>query len=158
MSDFGGSGTVASRGGKAFALSRHSSRESIAEFGYSLDVLLMLRGVAERLAQRGDVYREVRLCHETVGPDFPLQFVFCYKLAISFNQGQQNVKRLRCERNGLACTPQGVIRGVKAEAVEFIKHLSSQWHRPFWRKFATLLQIFDCPFRTVRIDSRRFGL
>src|SRR5215831_19610233 len=113
MSDFGGSGTVASREGKTLAVSRYSGSESIAEFGYSLDVLLMLRGVAERLAQRGDVYREVRLCHETVGPDFPLQFIFCYKLAISFNQSQQNVKGLRCERNGLACTQQRVIRGVE---------------------------------------------
>src|SRR5689334_20055729 len=126
MSGLGGSRTIASRGGKTLTESLHSGSESIAELRYSLDVLLMLRGVAERLAQRGDVYRQVRLCHETVRPDFPFQFIFCYKLAIPFNQSQQNVKGLRCERNGLACTQQGVIRGVQAEAVEFVKHLCSQ--------------------------------
>lgn len=109
------------KGWRIFTPSRYSTGKPITEFGDRFNVLLMLWCVAESLAQGRDVHGQVGLFYKTVRPDFPHEFVFCYKLPVSFNQCHEDVKRFRSERDGFSCTQQRVIRRIKAKSVEFIK-------------------------------------
>ena len=114
---------------------RHPVRalsQAIPSAGHGNDVPPVLRTFAQRLSQHEDVAAEVGLLHKSIRPDRFHQIIFSDDLDRAA-ENQEDLKRLRRQRNRLARTKQDFpfsIHEKRAELVEFLFRPSSALRLP----------------------------
>ena len=76
---------------------------------------MILRALAQSLAQLKNVLTEIGLFHESVGPQLLHQVVFQHDLSVARGQHQKEIERLRRQRNGLLVAQQEALLGIQPE-------------------------------------------
>jgi hypothetical protein len=99
----------------------HMFGQAVSAPWHGDDIAMVLRGLAERLAQHEDVAAQVGLLHESVRPDCLHQVVFGDDLFAVADQNQKYLKGLRRERDGHALFQQRFSRRIDPKRAEFVE-------------------------------------
>ncbi len=117
--------------------------EAIAAAGHGLDPAVAAGNLAEDLAQRRDLNREVALLDRLAGPRGFDQRVLRNECPGPFHQRPQQGERPPTERQGLASAEQQVVLGVQAKRPERVDH-----HVVDLSHFGRISEILPIRFRT----------
>ncbi len=99
----------------------HVFREPVAASWNGDDELVILRTLAERLAQEEDVPAQVGFFDERIWPDCFQQVVFGDDLLVVTDENQQDLKSLGRDGDGFVFAQQQVLLRIKAEGAELVE-------------------------------------
>jgi hypothetical protein len=99
----------------------HILGEAVSSPGHGDDVTMILRGLAERLAQHKDVAAEIGLLDKRIWPDSLHQVVFGDDLLAVADQDQKDLEGLGGQCDGHAGLEQGFSRRINPKRPELVE-------------------------------------
>src|SRR5690349_5179412 len=102
------------------------------------DVLPTAIALAERLAEREDVDRQVAVFDKRVRPDLLEELFLFYCTAAATYEHQKSVECFRSERDRASCAAQDPFRGIQSEGTELVEVLWVLIHSSFQLPLRTI--------------------
>ena len=106
----------------------HFGHEPITAPRDGCDETILLGALAQRFADRGNVYREVDFFDERVWPDLSEEFVFCDHAALIPHEADQGIERFRSEGNRGPVAREKAFDRIQYKTVEPVDLLFNQRH------------------------------